>query len=191
IYIYIYIYIYLSVSVSLSLTLFLCLSLSLSVCLSLSLSLSFALHPGGLDSSNTSWAWPGRSDWQFANPGETIIADCKNCTCEAGVLHCQSVPGCHVDGGWSQWGGWSECSAPCGGGVKLRMRQCDNPAPQSGGRGCAGMSEQQRECNNHTCTDSGLWPTWSPWSSWSVCSVSCGGGEQSRTRLCSFPPALA
>ncbi|XP_070960618.1 SCO-spondin [Oncorhynchus clarkii lewisi] len=142
----------------------------------------------GLDSSNTSWAWPGRSDWQFANPGETIIADCKNCTCEAGVLHCQSVPGCHVDGGWSQWGGWSECSAPCGGGVKLRMRQCDNPAPQSGGRGCAGMSEQQRECNNHTCTDSGLWPTWSPWSSWSVCSVSCGGGEQSRTRLCSFPP---
>uniref|UniRef100_A0A8C7QRY5 SCO-spondin n=1 Tax=Oncorhynchus mykiss TaxID=8022 RepID=A0A8C7QRY5_ONCMY len=140
----------------------------------------------GLDSSNTSWAWPGRSDWQFANPGETIIADCKNCTCEAGVLHCQSVPGCHVDGGWSQWGGWSECSAPCGGGVKLRMRQCDNPAPQSGGRGCAGMSEQQRECNNHTY--SGLWPTWSPWSSWSVCSVSCGGGEQSRTRLCSFPP---
>ncbi|KAJ8010539.1 hypothetical protein DPEC_G00076130 [Dallia pectoralis] len=139
---------------------------------------------GGLDSSNTSWTWPGKSDWLFANPGETIISDCKNCTCDAGVLHCQSVPGCHVDGGWSQWGDWSDCSAPCGGGVKVRARLCDNPAPQSGGRGCAGAAELQRACNVHTCTDTGHWL---PWTSWTMCSVSCGGGEQSRTRVCSSP----
>uniref|UniRef100_A0A3B4XYZ2 SCO-spondin n=1 Tax=Seriola lalandi dorsalis TaxID=1841481 RepID=A0A3B4XYZ2_SERLL len=83
------------------------------------------------NSSNGSWVWPGGSDWQFANPGESIISDCKNCSCKAGVLHCQSVPGCNVDGGWSQWGAWTECSLPCGGGVKFRRRQCDNPSPQS------------------------------------------------------------
>ncbi|KAJ8374864.1 hypothetical protein SKAU_G00054440 [Synaphobranchus kaupii] len=140
---------------------------------------------GELDSGNATWTWPGLTEWQFAEPGETIISACNNCTCEEGVLQCQSVPGCHVDGGWSQWAAWSECSAPCGGGAKLRSRQCDNPTPQNGGRGCAGVSEQQKDCNTQHCTDSGPWFDWSPWS---VCSVSCGGGEQFRTRECHFPP---
>ncbi|XP_072234960.1 SCO-spondin [Leuresthes tenuis] len=139
-----------------------------------------------LDSSNTSWVWPVESDWQFVDPGGIIISDCKNCSCEAGVLHCQSVPGCHVDGGWGQWGAWSECSLPCGRGVKVRRRQCDNPAPQSGGRGCLGVVEQLKDCNIHLCTDSV--GSWLPWSQWSLCSVSCGGGQQARSRLCSSPP---
>lgn len=79
-------------------------------------------------------------------------------TCEAGVLQCQSVPGCHVDGGWSQWGAWTICSLPCGGGVKFRRRQCDNPSPQSGGRGCLGVAEQQKDCNTHVCTGIHVWP---------------------------------
>lgn len=79
-------------------------------------------------------------------------------SCVAGVLQCQSVPGCHVDGGWSQWGAWTDCSLPCGGGVKFRRRQCDNPSPQSGGRGCLGVSEQQKDCNIHLCTGSLVWP---------------------------------
>ncbi|KAK2858572.1 hypothetical protein Q5P01_003192 [Channa striata] len=141
---------------------------------------------GGLDSSNTSWVWPGGFDWQFANPGDSIVDDCRNCSCEAGVLQCQSLPGCHVDGGWSQWGAWTECSLSCGGGVKSRKRQCDNPFPQSGGRGCLGASDQQTKCNIQTCTDAVS--MWQPWSQWSVCSVSCGGGQQSRSRLCSSPP---
>nr|XP_040023734.1 SCO-spondin [Gasterosteus aculeatus aculeatus] len=140
----------------------------------------------GLDSSNASWVWPGGFDWQFANPGDSIISDCRNCSCKAGVLQCKSVPGCYVDGGWSQWGAWTDCSLSCGGGVKFRRRQCDNPSPQSSGRGCLGVAEQQMSCNMHLCTDS-VGP-WLPWSPWSECSVSCGGGQQSRSRLCSSPP---
>uniref|UniRef100_A0A3Q4HKY3 Uncharacterized protein n=1 Tax=Neolamprologus brichardi TaxID=32507 RepID=A0A3Q4HKY3_NEOBR len=104
-------------------------------------------------------------------------------SCEAGVLQCQSVPGCHVDGGWSQWGAWTECSLSCGGGVKFRRRLCDNPSPQSGGRGCLGDAEQQRDCNTHLCT---VGP-WLPWSQWSECSVSCGGGQQYHSHVCSSP----
>ncbi|CAL8292204.1 unnamed protein product [Lota lota] len=139
---------------------------------------------GGNDASNASWVWPGPSDWLYIKPGETITSDCKNCSCEAGVLQCQTVDGCLVDGGWSQWAAWSECSLPCGGGAKVRHRQCDSPAPQSGGRGCVGQAEQQKDCNAHTCTAGG----WLPWSPWSPCSVSCGGGEQYRTRRCASPP---
>ncbi|KAK7881858.1 hypothetical protein WMY93_030267 [Mugilogobius chulae] len=141
---------------------------------------------GSLDSSNASWVWPGGFDWHFANPGESVITDCKNCSCEAGVLLCESVPGCHVDGGWSQWSPWTECSLSCGGGVKSRTRLCNNPAPQSGGRGCLGVTEQRRECNSHACSDSS--GPWLQWSQWSLCTVSCGGGQQSRFRLCRSPP---
>uniref|UniRef100_A0A3Q2YZB6 Uncharacterized protein n=1 Tax=Hippocampus comes TaxID=109280 RepID=A0A3Q2YZB6_HIPCM len=166
-------------------------------------------------------------------------------SCQAGVLHCHPLPGCYVDGGWGQWAIWSSCSVSCGGGVHFRRRQCDNPSPQSGGRGCLGIGEQQRDCNTHLCTgiracslcsrwfslfthfvklnmmsacyflETGFLPMqftdsqkcmlllsetlmrmyhfvltldtvgpWRPWSQWSVCSVSCGGGQQSRFRMC-------
>lgn len=64
----------------------------------------------------------------------------------------------------------------------FRRRLCDNPAPQSGGRGCLGLAMQQKDCNAHTCTDSA--GGWLPWSPWSPCTVSCGGGEQYRTHHC-------
>uniref|UniRef100_A0A4W5N9A2 Complement factor properdin n=1 Tax=Hucho hucho TaxID=62062 RepID=A0A4W5N9A2_9TELE len=131
-----------------------------------------------------SWSlWSGWSECDGCEGVSVRTRECNSPPARFGGLPCHgesrqsrgcqdNVTICSVDGSWSQWGGWSECSAPCGGGVKLRMRQCDNPAPQSGGRGCAGMSEQQRECNSHTCTGT-RWDRL---------------GEQSRTRVCSFPP---
>ena len=58
---------------------------------------------------------------------------------------------CSVDGGWSEYGEWSECSAECDGGTQTRTKECNNPAPQHGGADCEGEGEETRECNAHSC----------------------------------------
>ena len=32
-----------------------------------------------------------------------------------------------VDGGWGEWGAWSNCSFPCGTGVQYSERFCHSP----------------------------------------------------------------
>ena len=56
-----------------------------------------------------------------------------------------------VNGGYSDFGDWSECSAECGGGTQTRSRTCTNPAPQHGGLDCVGDSTETRECNTKGC----------------------------------------
>ena len=56
-----------------------------------------------------------------------------------------------VNGGWSGYGDWSECSATCGGGTQTRTKTCTNPAPANGGADCVGDAEETRECNVEEC----------------------------------------
>ena len=60
-----------------------------------------------------------------------------------------------VDGEYSVWTEWSECSASCGGGKQDRVRTCTNPAPQNGGNDCShlGENKQQRDCNFEFCPE--------------------------------------
>nr|XP_014342845.1 PREDICTED: SCO-spondin [Latimeria chalumnae] len=133
------------------------------------------------EAENRTSAWTDRASWEYIEPGETVQAPCLNCTCETGHLNCTSDPLCRLNGGWSSWSQWTPCSQSCRGGTRYRFRDCNNPAPQNGGKGCLGISQQQRECNLQGCDESKVWSEWSPWS---ACTVTCGGGEQMRTRTC-------
>ena len=56
-----------------------------------------------------------------------------------------------VDGGYSNFGDWSECSEDCEGGIQTRNRTCTNPAPANGGADCVGDSIETKECNTFIC----------------------------------------
>ncbi|XP_020901650.1 mucin-2, partial [Exaiptasia diaphana] len=52
-----------------------------------------------------------------------------------------------INGGYTNWTEWTECSATCDGGVQQRTRACTNPPPQHGGKVCEGSSFETKPCN--------------------------------------------
>uniref|UniRef100_A0A672YPB7 ADAM metallopeptidase with thrombospondin type 1 motif, 14 n=1 Tax=Sphaeramia orbicularis TaxID=375764 RepID=A0A672YPB7_9TELE len=55
------------------------------------------------------------------------------------------------DGSWGSWSKLGSCSRTCGGGVRSRSRQCNNPAPAYGGRDCPGSAFDYQMCNTEEC----------------------------------------
>ncbi|XP_074628437.1 uncharacterized protein LOC141886246 isoform X3 [Acropora palmata] len=93
---------------------------------------------------------------------------------------------CSIDGGYTEWSQFSECSKTCNAGTRKRTRKCSNPAPKHGGKNCSflGPAEENRTCNVFPCPVHG---NYSSWSSFSACSKSCGNGTSQRHRNCSSP----
>lgn len=58
---------------------------------------------------------------------------------------------CLVDGIWSSWSEWSNCTTDCNGGQRTRTRQCNQPAPDCNGTPCDGPSTQSEVCNTQAC----------------------------------------
>ena len=67
------------------------------------------------------------------------------------ALKLNDVFTCAVAGGWTIWSEWSLCSESCGGGLSSRQRACLNPAPQNGGKTCAGDAVDYDACNKQPC----------------------------------------
>lgn len=89
-----------------------------------------------------------------------------------------------VDGGFSEWSNYSECSATCGNGTRMKIRTCTRPQPNFLGSLCVGVSSEIITCFVTKCpVDGGF----AEWSEFGDCSVSCGGGFRRRTRRCENP----
>ncbi|XP_076227751.1 A disintegrin and metalloproteinase with thrombospondin motifs 7 isoform X1 [Nomia melanderi] len=58
-----------------------------------------------------------------------------------------------IDGGWGEWGSWSECSRSCGAGVSIVERKCDHPEPAHGGKFCIGERRRYKICNTQPCPE--------------------------------------
>jgi len=56
-----------------------------------------------------------------------------------------------VHGELSEWSPWGNCTTLCGGGVRYRSRECDNPSPSNGGNSCVGEMQRSESCNINRC----------------------------------------
>ena len=91
---------------------------------------------------------------------------------------------CPQDAVLSAWSQWDECTVSCGGGTQSRQRTCTQQG-QNGGRQCEEFDlTETQDCGTEACPIRGAL---SEWTGWSVCSVTCGEGQQERTRTC-IPP---
>eukprot|EP00397_Hematodinium_sp_SG-2012_P001492 GEMP01001495.1.p1 GENE.GEMP01001495.1~~GEMP01001495.1.p1 ORF type:complete len:1042 (+),score=197.84 GEMP01001495.1:242-3367(+) len=88
----------------------------------------------------------------------------------------------------SEWSKWSQCSVTCGGGQVFRQRGV-RTQPKNGGHTCADNLRETKSCNTNKCAE-GVDCELSDWSHWDQCSATCGGGQQSRSRMLEIPPAL-
>ncbi|XP_056009334.1 SCO-spondin-like, partial [Ostrea edulis] len=141
----------------------------------------------------TSWSAWGSCSKTCASGTKLRTRSCTNPTPQYGGNNCAgsasnsascNTHNCPIHGNWAAWGSWGTCTVTCGGGTKVRGRTCTNPAPQYLGNDCVGSSSSSTDCNTHHCPIDGNWATWGSYGS---CTVTCGGGLQSRSRTCSAP----
>ena len=76
---------------------------------------------------------------------------------------------CPVNCEVSEWGNWTECSAPCYNGTQLRYRNI-TVEPECGGETCPSLVDAQ-SCNPENCSEL---CTFGEWSDWSLCEPACG-----------------
>jgi len=89
---------------------------------------------------------------------------------------------CPVNCVLATWGGWSKCSAKCGGGIQQRVRDVKVPM-RYGGKPCSSNSET-KACNVAACSKDCVL---TPWTKWTKCSKDCDGGSRKRQRFVKEP----
>eukprot|EP01006_Ploeotia_vitrea_P001070 TRINITY_DN104148_c0_g1_i1.p1 TRINITY_DN104148_c0_g1~~TRINITY_DN104148_c0_g1_i1.p1 ORF type:complete len:800 (+),score=38.93 TRINITY_DN104148_c0_g1_i1:65-2464(+) len=95
----------------------------------------------------------------------TETQDCNTHTCDGRGGSCKIA----------QWTNWNPCTKTCGGGTHKKTRQII-----ISGDNCP-TTEITEPCNTQPCDSQNC--ALSQWSSWGKCSVICGPGHQSRSRV--------
>ncbi|ESO06789.1 hypothetical protein HELRODRAFT_170808 [Helobdella robusta] len=73
------------------------------------------------------------------------------CVCDDGYMLGPNNTCNDRNGNWATWGGWSNCSQMCNGGIAYRSRYCSSPSPQGLGRNCIGNATGEQQCNTQDC----------------------------------------
>ena len=114
-----------------------------------------------------------------------------NISCENGIESSNNMATLvlRVDGKWSEWGRWTQCSKSCVNeegdtGMKIRRRECI--PPKNGGNPCEGLSEEQGTCpwREDKLISCPIDHSFSEWSDFSPCTPKCGEGSRFRVRSC-------
>ncbi|CAE7689352.1 SPON1, partial [Symbiodinium necroappetens] len=92
------------------------------------------------------------------------IAPCNTESCDAACL----------DGEWSEWSGWTDCSATCGTAYKSRRRDVA-VQPSHCGKPAVGLREEYKACVDMAECNVVQDCVMGEWNHWSQCSCSCFG----------------
>eukprot|EP00397_Hematodinium_sp_SG-2012_P003630 GEMP01003638.1.p1 GENE.GEMP01003638.1~~GEMP01003638.1.p1 ORF type:complete len:1065 (+),score=235.50 GEMP01003638.1:215-3409(+) len=99
-----------------------------------------------------------------------------------------AAPENSVDCVFSDWTSFTDCSTTCSTGTQTKNRKVTK-YPSGGGRPCVGSLEEMQGCENAKCEVTSEIPReepvdfrFGPWEEWGICSVSCNGGERTRSR---------
>jgi hypothetical protein len=105
----------------------------------------------------------------------------RACPASAEDSECNSQA-CPIDCVLGDWNGFSNCDKSCGTGIQSRERSIAREHA-FGGAACPDLIDSQN-CNAHSCPVDCVVPAWTD-EDWGACSVSCGGGTRTRTRVAS------
>ncbi|XP_061165126.1 ectin-like [Saccostrea echinata] len=122
----------------------------------------FLCEDYAIDGEWSKWSWWSSCSATCGNYTQTRIRSCdspppsnggKHCSGEGEQTNLCDLPSCPVDGFWSSWSEWSDCEViNCTLNNRTRVRSCDSPKPQYGGRDCEGDAYQGESCEHLMCS---------------------------------------
>jgi hypothetical protein len=90
-----------------------------------------------------------------------------------------------VDGTWSEWSKWSDCSVTCQSGYQTRTRQVES-TPNHCGKPAAGLTVDVKKCTSDTECVKSVDCKLSNWTSWTDCNRDCFGVQEKSRQILQY-----